>query len=409
MDGSRVDGPGVWWRLSKHGCSEFGWVPLVDGDRVAAHTHRHGSRRRRTAIGRAGSGDDEQAQPAECSEGGDGVVGWGEMQESGIRDKVTIASRLDGRRGWLGRPVVVVVVVVAQARASKYGESKAQDGRHASRPGLAQQQQQQQAPGLGFTYLQQQLCRRRAGRRTTSIRRSAGLERLDHRLAVSPRTTATRCPVPFVVVAVVMVVVVIVVEVDASAPYHCCWYCWCCWPKKNRRVRRPRHLMSLAVEADQGPNWLGHWLITLPYLALTNTADVRGTIPLDRKGHGHLRLFTIAGTKVPVGGLAWMRETGQASWRQRRWHAAWPTLGVEGQSSHAAPLLATTYFTYCYRYRYRYRPHASLAHSTFPLPPTTTPPCDATHPPPSLSALRLPLRYATLHYTTLHKHTPYKV
>ncbi|EUC31827.1 hypothetical protein COCCADRAFT_27507 [Bipolaris zeicola 26-R-13] len=155
MDGSRVDGPGVWWRLSKHGCSEFGWVPLVDGDRVAAHTHRHGSRRRRTAIGRAGSGDDEQAQPAECSEGGDGVVGWeGEMQESGIRDKVTIASRLDGRRGWLGRPVVVVVV---QARASKYGESKAQDGRHASGPGLAWQQQQQQAPGLGFTYLQQQL------------------------------------------------------------------------------------------------------------------------------------------------------------------------------------------------------------------------------------------------------------
>ncbi|KAH7551480.1 hypothetical protein BM1_09796 [Bipolaris maydis] len=122
---------------------------------------------------------------------------------------------------------------------------------------------------------------------------------------------------------------------------------------------------------DQGPNWLGHWLVTLPYptLPYPNTADVRGTIPLDRKGHGHLRLFTIVCPeshanphaqpgKVPVGvsksysgpaaqsRLAWRAfivETDdspcQASWRQRRWHAAWPTLGVEGQSSHA-PLLA---------------------------------------------------------------------
>ncbi|EUC51312.1 hypothetical protein COCMIDRAFT_21297 [Bipolaris oryzae ATCC 44560] len=32
MDGSWVDGPGVWWRLSKHGCSEFGWV---DGRHVS--------------------------------------------------------------------------------------------------------------------------------------------------------------------------------------------------------------------------------------------------------------------------------------------------------------------------------------------------------------------------------------
>lgn len=49
---------------------------------------------------------------------------------------------------------------------------------------------------------------------------------------------------------------------------------------------------------DQGPNWLGHWLVTLPYptLPYPNTADVRGTIPLDRKGHGHLRLFTIVCT-----------------------------------------------------------------------------------------------------------------
>lgn len=58
-----------------------------------------------------------------------------------------------------------------------------------------------------------------------------------------------------------------------------------------------RRLLQHADRAkDQGPNWLGHWLITLPYLALTNTADVRGTIPLDRKGHGHLRLFTIVCT-----------------------------------------------------------------------------------------------------------------
>ena len=82
-----------------------------------------------------------------------------------------------------------------------------------------------------------------------------------------------------------------------------------------------------------------------------------------------------------------MRETGQASWRQRRWHGAWPTLGVEGQSSHA-PLLASL------------PSPPSLSH---PLPrhvtqPITLRPC-----------LHYAYPYATLHYSTLHRHTPYKV
>lgn len=121
---------------------------------------------------------------------------------------------------------------------------------------------------------------------------------------MSARTTVTRRPVPVVVVVVVVMAAAASTVTTAataataagqrqagkaaSSPHEpgC---------RGGGRWMLCRRLLQHADRAkDQDPNWLGHWLVTLPYptLPYPNTADVRGTIPLDRKGHGHLRLFT---------------------------------------------------------------------------------------------------------------------